>query len=296
MYNAYFGLHSTPFNLSPDPSFLYRSGQHEEALASLIYGVQSRKGFIVLTGEVGTGKTTMLECLRDHLANHSTPFAFLFNSRLTPDQFLEMVAYDFDLSCARTSKTEVLFALNNMLIQRANQHQTTVLIVDEAQNLEWPVLEEIRLLGNLETRRGKMLQIILAGQPELDRKLEQPEFRQLKQRIALRCHLQPFSAAETSQYIASRLARAGMKEQKVFPPDVLTEVHRRTQGIPRLINSVCDNLLLTAFAMECKQANLEMIEEVSRDLHLEWPGSANGNHGVLAGVNATSMPEPRVGK
>src|ERR1700722_10247484 len=192
MYKEFFGLTSTPFNLSPDPSFLYRSMQHEEALASLVYGVQSRKGFIVLTGEVGTGKTTMLECLRDHLTAHHTPFASLFNSRLTPEQFFEMIAYDLDLPCARTSKTEVLFALNSMLIQRANQHMTTVLMVDEAQNLDWTVLEEIRLLGNLETRRGKMMQIILSGQPELDTKLEQPEYRQLKQRIALRCHLRPF--------------------------------------------------------------------------------------------------------
>ncbi len=273
MYRAFFGLNSTPFNLSPDPSFLYRSAQHEEALASLIYGVQSRKGFIVLTGEVGTGKTTMLECLRDHLTAHRTPFAFLFNSRLNTNQFFEMIAYDFDLACSRTSKTEVLFALNGMLIQRANQNQTTVLIVDEAQNLDWDVLEEIRLLGNLETRRGKMLQIILAGQPELDRKLEEREYRQLKQRIALRCHLRPFTAAETTQYIASRLARAGMREQTVFPPDVLAEIQRRTQGIPRLINSVCDNLLLTCFAMERKVANVEMLDEVSRDLHLEWPGA-----------------------
>src|ERR1700729_4282375 len=226
MYKAFFGLTSTPFNLSPDPSYLYRSQQHEEALASLIYGVQSRKGFIVLTGEVGTGKTTMLECLRDHLSAHRTPFAFLFNSRLTAEQFFEMIAYDFDLSCARNSKTEVLFALNHMLIQRANQNQTTVLIVDEAQNLDWDVLEEIRLLGNLETRRGKMMQIILAGQPELDRKLEEPEYRQLKQRIALRCHLRPFTAPETVQYIASRLARAGMTEQTVFPAEVLSEIHR----------------------------------------------------------------------
>src|SRR5277367_3417444 len=155
MYKAFFGLNSTPFNLSPDPTFLYRSAQHEEALSSLIYGVQSRKGFIVLTGAVGTGKTTMLECLRDHLTTHHTPFAFLFNSRLTPDQFLQMMAYDFDLHCDRASKTDILFALNAMLIQRANQHQTTVLIVDEAQNLDWAVLEEIRMLGNLETRRGK---------------------------------------------------------------------------------------------------------------------------------------------
>ena len=290
MYKAFFGLHSTPFNLSPDPSFLYRSVQHEEALASLMYGVQSRKGFIVLTGEVGTGKTTMLECLRDHLTAHHTPFAYLFNSRLTPDQFFEMIAWDFDLQCTRNSKTEVLFALNSMLIQRANQHQTTVLIVDEAQNLDWGVLEEIRLLGNLETRRGKMLQIILSGQPELDRKIEQPEYRQLKQRIALRCHLRPFTAPETSQYIASRLARAGLKDQKIFPPDVLVEIHRRTQGIPRLINSVCDNMLLTSFAMESKQTNLDMIEEVSRDLHLEWPG---GNR-IWAGVETTAVQEPRL--
>ena len=138
--------------------------------------MQSRKGFIVLTGEVGTGKTTMLECLRDHLDSHHIPFAFLFNSRLTPDQFLEMIAYDFDLQCTRTSKTEILFALNNMLIERANQNKTTALIVDEAQNLEWEVLEEIRMLGNLENRRGKMLQIILSGQPELDRKLEEQQY------------------------------------------------------------------------------------------------------------------------
>ena len=290
MYKAFFGLNSTPFNLSPDPSFLYRSAQHEEALASLVYGVQSRKGFIVLTGEVGTGKTTMLECLRDHLNAHRTPFAFLFNSRLTAEQFFEMVAYDFDLPCTRNSKTEVLFALNSMLIQRANQNQTTVLIVDEAQNLEWEVLEEIRLLGNLETRRGKMLQIILSGQPELDRKLEEQEYRQLKQRIALRCHLRPFSAAETSQYIASRLRRAGMMEQTVFPAGVLAEIHRRTQGIPRLINSVCDNLMLTSFAMESRQVNVEMLEEVSRDLHLEWPG---GNR-IWSGVDSTTLQEPRL--
>jgi type II secretory pathway predicted ATPase ExeA len=232
----------------------------------------------------------MLECLRDHLTAHRTPFAFLFNSRLTGDQFFEMIAYDFDLQCARNSKTEVLFALNNMLIQRANQNQTTVLIVDEAQNLEWEVLEEIRLLGNLETRRGKMLQIILSGQPELDSKLEQSEYRQLKQRIALRCHLRPFTAAETAQYIASRLARSGMREQTVFPVDVLVEIQRRTQGIPRLINSVCDNLLLTSFAMESKVANVEMLDEVSRDLHLEWPG---GNR-IWSGVGTSALQEPRL--
>jgi general secretion pathway protein A len=272
MYKAFFGLTSNPFNLSPDPSFLYRSAQHEEALANLIYGVQSRKGFIVLTGEVGTGKTTMLECLRDHLSAHHIPFGFVFNSRLTPEQFFETIAYDFDLKCARNSKTEVLFAMNEMLVERANQNRTTALIVDEAQNLDWDVLEEVRLLGNLENRRGKMLQIILAGQPELDAKLEERNYRQLKQRIALRCQLRPFSSAETAQYIASRLARAGMREQRVMPPSVLIEIHRRTQGIPRLINSVCDNLLLTCFAMESRVATIDMLDEVTADLRLDWPG------------------------
>src|ERR1700756_491661 len=216
MYNAFFGLKENPFNLSPDPSFLYRSSQHEEALANLIYGVQSRKGFIVLTGEVGTGKTTMLECLRDFLNAQQIAFASLFNSRLTVEQFFELLAYDLDLRCNRLSKTEVLLSLNNMLLDRASQGRTTVLIVDEAHNLEWDVLEEIRLLGNLENRRGKLIQVIISGQPELDRKLDAPEFRQLKQRIALRCSLKPFEPTEAERYIGSRLSHAGMKEQNVF--------------------------------------------------------------------------------
>ena len=270
MYKAFFGLTSSPFNLSPDPTFFYRSPQHEEALANVIYGVQSRKGFVLLTGEVGTGKTTVLECLRDHLAKHDIPFGFVLNSRLTPEQFFETIAYDFDLPCSRTSKMEVLFALNQMLLERANKSQTTVLIVDEAQNLDWDVLEEIRLLGNLENRRGKLLQIILSGQPELDHKLSEQRFRQLKQRIALRCQLRPLNADETGQYIASRLRRAGMHEQTVFPEPVIAELHRRTGGIPRLINSVCDNLLLTAFAMSNRQVTREMLDEVSNDLELDW--------------------------
>src|SRR5439155_14388440 len=150
-----------------------------------------------LTGEVGTGKTTMLECLRDYLESQYVEFAFLFNSRLNVEQFFEMIAYDLNLRCARSSKTEVLFALNELLVEQAQEGRTTVLIVDEAHNLEWEVLEEVRLLGNLENRNGKLLQIILSGQPELDRKLDAPNLRQLKQRIVLRCALQPFSLAET---------------------------------------------------------------------------------------------------
>src|SRR5260221_305944 len=217
MYNAYFGFTESPFSLSPDPAFFYRSEQHEEALANLIYGVQSRKGFIVLTGEVGTGKTTMLECLRDYLYEQRVEFGFLFNSRITSDQFFEMLAYDFDLQCNHRSKPEVLHALNEMLLSQSDKGSTGVLIVDEAQNLEWEVLEEIRLLGNLENRRGKLLQIILAGQPELERKLDAPNLRHLKQRIVLRCNLQPFREDETISYINYRLEKAALKDQTVFP-------------------------------------------------------------------------------
>jgi general secretion pathway protein A len=272
MYKAFFGLTKNPFNMSPDPSFLFRSAQHEEALANLIYGVQSRKGFIVLTGEVGTGKTTMLECLRDFLNAQQIAFASLFNSRLTVEQFFELLAYDLDLRCNRLSKTETLLSLNNMLLERASVGRTTVLIVDEAHNLEWDVLEEIRLLGNLENRRGKLLQIILAGQQELDRKLDAPEFRQLKQRISLRCALRGFDLDETVAYVNSRMSRAGLDDQTAFPPELLEEIHHRAQGIPRLINAICDNLLLTAFALESRTASLEMLDEVTADMRLEYPG------------------------
>lgn len=273
MYNAFFGFTENPFNLSPDPAFLYRSSQHEEALANLVYGVNSRKGFIVLSGEVGTGKTTLLECLRDHLDAQGVEFAFLFNSRITVDQFFEMIAYDFGLQCSAKSKTEVLFALNHLLVEQARKGSTTALIVDEAHNLEWDVLEEIRLLGNMENPKlGKLLQIVLAGQPELDRKLDAPNLRQLKQRVILRCGLNPFSQEETAAYIESRLAKAGMEDQTVFSPELMQEIHVRSQGLPRLINALCDNLLLTSFALETRTASESMLDEICRDMRLEWPG------------------------
>jgi general secretion pathway protein A len=295
IYNAYFGFTENPFNISPDPDFLYRSPQHEEALANLIYGVRSRKGFIVLTGEVGTGKTTMLECLRDYLDSQRTEFAFIFNSRLTPEQFFEMMAFDFELECDRKSKTEVLFALNSLLIQQAERGRTCVLIVDEAHNLDWEVLEEIRLLGNLENRQGKLLQIILAGQPELDRKLDAPNLRQLKQRIVLRCSLNPLTPDESAAYIETRLARAGMTRQTVFAPEVLEEIYKRSRGIPRLINLLCDNLLVTAFAMEQRAATLDMLDEVCQDLRLEWPGSNRDRRSRSRyGMTEESYPEAGV--
>ncbi len=277
MYNAFFQFSESPFNLSPDPRFLYRSPQHEEALANLTYGVQTRKGFIVLTGDAGTGKTTLLECLREFLNSQHIAFASLCNSRLTPDQFFEMLAYDFELSCERTSKTEILFALNELLLHQAERGSTAALIVDESHNLEPDVLEEVRLLGNLENPGGKLLQIVLAGQTELDRKLETPDLRQLKQRIVLRCHLDAFTEADTDLYIRTRLERAGMPDQAVFPPGIVAGIHHRSEGIPRLINSLCDNLLLTAFAKDSPVVTEEMLDEVGQDMHLELP---NRRHAV----------------
>jgi general secretion pathway protein A len=272
MYNSYFGFRQSPFSLSPDPRFLYRSKHHEEALANLIYGVQSRKGFIVLTGEVGTGKTMMLECMRDFLSGQLIEFAYIFNSRINPQQFFEMIAYDLNLNCNRQSKTEVLFALNELLVQQASLGRTVVLVVDEAHNLEWHVLEEIRLLGNLENRQGKLLQIVLAGQPEFDRMLDAPNLRQLKQRIVLRTNLRHFTEDETVEYVDLRLTRSGMDQNRVFARDLIREIWIRSQGIPRVINSICDNLLLTAFAMETRSCTLAMLDEVSQDMRLEWPG------------------------
>ncbi len=271
MYNSFFGFAESPFNLSPDPAFLYRSPQHEEALANLLYGVQNRKGFVVLTGEVGTGKTTLLECLRDDLDAEGIPFAFLFNSRLTADQFFEMLALDFGLQCSKFTKTEVLFTLNQLLLANAAQGVTTALIIDEAHDLEGDVLEEVRMLGNLENRTGKLLQVVLAGQPELDRKLDAPLLRQLKQRVVLRYSLKPFREAETADYVNWRMAKAGMPDQTVFAPQLLSEIHVRSQGIPRVINIICDNVLLTAFALASKVATFQMLDEVTADMRLEWP-------------------------
>jgi general secretion pathway protein A len=273
MYNAFFGFSESPFNLSPDPGFFFRSEQHEEALANLVYGVQARKGFVVLSGEVGTGKTTLLECLRDYLEAQYVEFAFIFNSRINVEQFFEMIAYDLNLPCQRTSKTEVLFALNQLLVEQAQDGRTVVLIVDEAHNLDWDVLEEIRLLGNLENRNGKLLQIVLSGQPELDRKLDAPNLRQLKQRVVLRCSLQPFTLRDAVDYIQSRLERVGMPDQRIFSEQMMAEIHLRSQGIPRVINALCDNLLLTAFAGESKVCTLDMLDEVCQDMRLDWPGS-----------------------
>jgi len=272
MYESFFGLKENPFNLSPDPAFFFPSPQHQEALSSLIYGVESRKGFLVLTGEVGTGKTTVLECLRDFLNSRMFRFACIFNSRLSPLEFFQMISVELHLACNQESKVAILHSLNDFLIRELNEGRTAALLIDEAHNLNWDVLEEVRMLGNLETRAGKLLQVVLAGQPELDRKLDAPNLRQLKQRIVLRSALKPFQFEDTIQYVESRLKKAGMSENTVLPRELLVRVHERSAGIPRVINAICDNLLLTAFALAAESATLEMLDEVTADLRLEWPG------------------------
>ena len=267
MYNSCWGLKENPFSLSPDPAFFYRSQQHEEAFANLIYGVESRKGFIALTGEVGTGKTTVLECLRDCLRERDIGYITVANSRLSAQEFFELIACE--LRCGGSSKAEVLSALNQLLVQEAEAGRTMVLIVDEAQNLERDVLEEIRLLGNLEDRYGKLLQIVLAGQPEFDRKLDAPDLRQLKQRIVLRCSLRPLTEKETLEYVATRLERAGMPGQTVFPTRVLTEIHRAAQGVPRVINAICDNLLVMTCALGQRVATTQMLAKVGGEMRLD---------------------------
>jgi len=232
----------------------------------------------------------MLECLREMLAEQGTEFAYMFNSRVTADQFLEMIAYELALRCNAKSKVEILNALNEFLITQASRGKTTVLIVDEAHNLDPDVLEEVRMLGNLENAKiGKLLQIILSGQPELDGKLDDPKLRQLKQRIVLRCALKPLSEQQVSEYLNTRLAKAGMPNQKVFPPALITEIHIRTQGIPRIINAVCDNLLLTCFAMEEKLCTMEMLDEVVADMRLEWPTAHSKLGRTLAGFEPAEV-------
>jgi general secretion pathway protein A len=273
MYKKFYGLTRNPFEVSPDPYFFYPTTGHNEALSLLTYGVLRRKGFVVVTGEVGTGKTLLVRCLLDSFALNKIAFAYVYNPVLTVQSFLEQVLADFGLATAARSKSEALSRLNNYLMTRSRDNLTTALVVDEAQLLDWNLLEEIRLLTNLETTSHKLLQIILAGQPELDRKLDSHELRQLKQRIGLRCRLLPLEQKDMEGYVARRLELAGRKasEPPIFSTEAIEAIYCISQGIPRLVNTLCENSLLLGYGLQLEQIPATVVRGAASDLRLNIP-------------------------
>jgi general secretion pathway protein A len=273
MYKQFFGMNRNPFEISPDPFFYHPTPRHNEALANLHYGVGRRKGFIVITGEVGTGKTLLVRCLLAELRKGNIAFGYVFNPLLSTMEFFQYIMADLGLPYAGRSKTEILLDLNRFLIQRHARGLITALVVDEAQDLTPELLEEIRLLTNLETSQQKLLQIVLLGQPELETLLDSPELRQLKQRIALRCQLQPLDEEQTRSYVLSRLERAGAKPGSlVFSDDSLSTLFEYSRGIPRVINNLCENAMVSAYARQQKPVTSDIIAEVATDFRLT-PGS-----------------------
>jgi general secretion pathway protein A len=276
MYNEYYGLIRAPFEMLPDPSFLYLGDAHREGLATLVYAVNSGKGFVMLTGEVGTGKTTLLHALLGQL-DSSTNSAFIFNPKLDPLGFFRMLFEDLGIDTACSSKAEYLLALNRYLIGKLAANERVLLIVDEAQNLSTEMLEEIRLLSNLETPTSKLIQIMLVGQPELQVLIDQPELRQLRQRIALRHRLRPFDEREVSEYVSERLSKAGYTGRGIFKRRALKELFKVTEGTPRLINNVCDGALLIGYARQDTSLGADAIREVAHDLGLLAKDEFEGN-------------------
>jgi general secretion pathway protein A len=260
MYLTFYGLAEKPFNATPDPRFLYMTPGHREALAQLQYGVQERKGFIVLVGKVGTGKTTLLHALWQRLKDQ-TAISFVVNSTLPFDGLLEYVLEDLGLTKAGESRAQRLIALNNFLIKREREGYNTVLIIDEAQNLDVATLEQIRLLSNFETPTRKLLQILLVGQPELKNRLDLPELRQLKQRVGLRCHIPPLTLEETRAYIRTRLRVAGARDLGLFTDAAVDRISAYAGGIPRLVNTVCDHCLLFGYADQQRRIGREIVNQ-----------------------------------
>jgi len=278
MYQRFFGLRESPFNVNPDPRYLFLTRQIQEALAGLTYGIQNRKGFILLTGEVGTGKTTLLNHLLDWLRGQRMSTAFIFNARLETNELFDFMMAEFEIPCPSRDKSQVLLRLNHWLLERYRAGEIAVLIVDEAQDLSSEVLEEIRLLTNLETSTEKLLQIVLSGQPELDEKLKMAELRQLRQRITLRCHTSPLSLEETFGYIAERLRIAGANGEPIFSKEAIQTVHTYSRGIPRLVNLLCEHSLINAYVDSLRPVAAHVVEEVAREFQLDQiePTSAAG--------------------
>jgi len=266
MYKKHFGLEETPFSIAPDPRYLYMSTGHREALAHLLYGVKSDGGFVLLTGEVGTGKTTVCRCLLEQIPE-DTSVAFIINPKVTATELLASICDELEISIARdeTSIKTLVDAINHYLLEANRDGRRVLLIIDEAQNLAPEVLEQVRLLTNLETNRRKLLQIILLGQPELNDLLDRPELRQLSQRITARYHLAPLNRAETRAYIKHRL-RVGGDSDNPFPDLLLTTIHRVSHGIPRLVNVICDRCLLGAYANDRKKVTSAILNQAVKEV------------------------------
>jgi type II secretory pathway predicted ATPase ExeA len=267
MYKSYFGLRVLPFGASPDPRFLFLRPQIREAFSCLQYGITARRGFVVLTGEVGTGKTTLLKTVLNTFATGRIATAYVFNPRLDVLDFFEFILTDFGIPPTTRTKSAMLLQLNSWLIERYRAHQLCAIVVDEAQNLSWELLEEIRLLTNLETSSEKLVQIVLSGQPELEEKLYHPSLRQLCQRISLWCRTHPLTGKETQAYIQERLRIAGATEP-VFLPEAAELVHHYSKGIPRIINLLCEHTLIFAYAEQVKPIPAHIIESVGLELDL----------------------------
>ncbi len=277
MYKNFFGLRAGPFGASPDPRFLYPVPQVKEALACLEYGITSRKGFVVLTGEVGTGKTTLLKSALANCAQGHISTAFVFNPRLDVLDFFEFVLTDFGIPIQNRTKSGMLLQLNRWLIDRFRLQETCVIAIDEAQHLSWELLEEIRLLTNLETSAEKLVQIILSGQPELEEKLKQPNVRQLRQRVSVWARTLPLSADETQAYVTERLRIAGATK-RIFDSEAIDQVFRHAKGIPRLINLICEHALIRAYVEQVATVSMDIVEVIAIELELDHQPSLSTSY------------------
>lgn len=289
MYQELFGLQKLPFNLTPDPAFLFLPPKHREALAGLTYSILERKGFVVLTGDAGTGKTTLINSVLSRLPPDRVETSIVLNPTLTPQEFLESVLLDFDITDIPASKAQRLWKLQEFLARTHHQNRFAVIVIDEAHKLSPEVLEEVRLLGNYESASEKYLQILLLGQSELDDLLKRHDLRQFKQRIALRLYIDPLSPSEISQYIGFRWAKAGGRDAPPFTPDAFAAIVQWSQGIPRLINSICDSALLMAYGDESPLIGSNYVRAAAINLALTEPTLYSAS-AAIAGTTSHLFP------
>ncbi|MDB6030035.1 MAG: hypothetical protein JWM16_373 [Verrucomicrobiales bacterium] len=265
VYLDYYGLIEQPFNITPNPRFLFYSAKHREAFNHLLYGIRERKGFVQITGEVGAGKTTLCRALLEALGNNFST-ALILNPILDPDQLIKAIAMEFGLEVKGMDRLETVAEINKFLLDEAERGRDAVLIIDEAQNLTNNLLEQVRLLSNLETDERKLLQIVLMGQPELRERLNDHSLRQLKQRITVRYHLRSLNRLEVEQYVQHRLSVSGAKKGPYFTWAALWRVYRYAKGIPRIINAICDKCLLAGFVQQRDQIDFSLVGTAIREL------------------------------